>query len=99
MTESQKAEIASDEKTKREITTALNHFYANPVAKASLELFLTIGLVLFLGAFAIRPTIVTMSDLIKEIETKTQLDEALTKKIAALQTAQNQYINIEEKIQ
>ena len=85
-------------KKKREIASALNHFYANPVAKASLELFLTIGLVLFLGAFAIRPTIVTMSDLLKEIETKTELDESLTKKVAALQTAQTQYLNIEEKL-
>lgn len=86
------------EKKKREIATALNHFYANPIAKASLELFLTIGLVLFLGAFAIRPTIVTMSDLIKEIETKSELDESLTKKVAALQTAQTQYLSVEESL-
>jgi hypothetical protein len=88
----------TSEKKKREITSALNHFYANPVAKASLELFLTVGLVLFLGVFAIRPTIVTMSDLIKEIETKTKLSESLTKKLAALQTAQNQYITIQDQI-
>lgn len=86
------------EKKKREISTVLNHFYANPVAKASLELFLTIGLVLFLGAFAIRPTIVTMSDLIKEIETKTELNDALVKKIASLQTSQTQYLTIEEQL-
>lgn len=86
------------EKKKREIASVLNHFYANPVAKASMELFLTVGLVLFLGAFAIRPTIVTMSDLIKEIETKTELDGALTRKIAALQTAQTQYLTVEEQL-
>jgi hypothetical protein len=94
---SQRTNISS-EKKKRELTTAMNNFYANPVAKASLELFLTVGLVLFLGVFAIRPTIVTMSDLIKEIETKTTLSEALTKKLAALQTAQTQYLNIEQQI-
>lgn len=93
----QKTDISS-EKKKREITTMLNHFYANPVAKASMELFLTVGLVLFLGSFAIRPTIVTMSDLIKEIETKTKLDTSLTKKLAALQTAQTQYLIIQEQI-
>ena len=85
-------------KKRRELATILNHFYANPVAKASMELFLTIGLVLFLGIFAIRPTIVTMSDLLKEIETKTELDKALTSKVAALQTAQTQYLNIEQQL-
>lgn len=88
----------STEKKKREIASLLNHFYMNPVAKASMELFLTVGLVLFLGVFAIRPTILTMSDLIREIETKSQLDESLTRKIAALQTAQTQYLNIEERL-
>ncbi len=91
-------QIVSTEKKKRELASALNHFYANPVAKASMELFLTVGLVIFLGAFAIRPTIVTMSDLLKEIETKTELDESLTKKIASLQTAQNQYLNVEDQL-
>lgn len=90
---------ASITKKKRELTTILNQFYMNPVAKASTELFLTIGLVLFLGVFAIRPTIVTMSDLLKEIESKKELDTALTKKIAALQTAQNQYLAIEDQLQ
>lgn len=85
-------------KKKRELTALLNQFYVNPVAKASTELFLTIGLVLFLGVFAIRPTIVTMSELIKEIETKKELNSSLTKKIAALQTAQTQYLNIENEI-
>lgn len=97
MAKTSEQKITSD-KAKREITSALNHFYANPVAKASMELFLTIGLVLFLGAFAIRPTIVTMSDLIKEIEAKTQLDESLTKKIASLQTAQNVYLNNQDRL-
>ncbi len=88
----------STAKKKRELTTILNQFYVNPVAKASTELFLTVGLVLFLGTFAIRPTILTMSELIKEIETKKELNTSLTKKIAALQTAQSQYINIQDKV-
>lgn len=86
-------------KKKQEITSALNHFYNNPVAKVSLELFLTIGLVLFLGIFAIRPTLVTMSDLLQEIETKEELEDKLTKKVAALQTAQSEYVAITPKIE
>lgn len=85
-------------KKKQEITSALNHFYNNPVAKVSLELFLTIGLVLFLGMFAIRPTLLTMSDLLKEIETKQELEEKLTKKVAALQTAQSEYVAVEQRL-
>ncbi|MBU0974856.1 hypothetical protein KKD03_04105 [Patescibacteria group bacterium] len=80
---------------KSEITSTLNHFYKNPVAKVSLELFLTIGLVLFLAVFAIKPTILTMSSLIKEIENKEKLEKQLTQKIAALQTAQTEYLSVE----
>ena len=77
-------------KRRQEALTALNHFYANPVARVSMELFLTIGLVLLLAIFAIQPTINTMSELIKEIETKEKLEKDLTQKVAALQTAQTQ---------
>lgn len=83
----------------RELSAALNHFYANPVARVSLELFLTIGLVMFLGIFAIRPTLVTMSDLLREIEEKQELDTALTRKVASLQTAQYEYAQIEPRLE
>ena len=85
-------------KRAQQMSAALNHFYTNPVAKVSLELFLTIGLILFLGMFAIRPTLLTMSDLLKEIESKKELQTALTKKVAALQTAQNEYASIEDRL-
>lgn len=82
-------------KRNSELTSTLNNFYNNPVAKVSLELFLTIGLVLFLAVFAIKPTILTMSNLIKEIEIKEKLEKQLTQKIAALQTAQSEYLAFE----
>lgn len=85
-------------KKSSEITSTLNHFYKNPVAKVSLELFLTIGLVLFLAIFAIKPTVLTMSELIKEIENKQKLEKQLTQKIAALQTAQTEYLSIESML-
>jgi hypothetical protein len=83
-------------KKKNEITSALNHFYQNPVAKVSLELFLTIGLVIFLAVFAIKPTVLTMSNLIREIDNKEKLERQLTQKVAALQTAQTEYISVED---
>jgi hypothetical protein len=98
MPEAGRNPVVSTEKKKREISSVLNHFYMNPVAKASMELFLTFGLILFLGIFAIKPTIVTMSDLLREIEEKQELNDSLTKKIAALQTAQTQYITIQNQL-
>jgi Tfp pilus assembly protein PilO len=79
-------------KTRQEqITTALVDFYKNPVAKVSLEVIFSIVAVLFFAIFAIRPTLQTMSELIKEIEDKRVLDEQLGQKIASLSTAQSQY--------
>lgn len=76
----------------------LDQFYHNPVAQVSMELFLTVGLVIFLALFAIRPTLLTMSDLLKEIEDKTELEEQLTKKVAALNSAQSLYLSIEDRL-
>lgn len=82
----------------KQITTALNTFYEKPIAKTSLELFFTIGLVMFLAFFAIQPTLVTMSDLIKEIEEKQALNENFSKKLAALASAQVEYASIQNQI-
>lgn len=81
-----------------ELTSTLYHFYQNPIAKVSIELFLSIGLVVFLGLFAVRPTLITMSDLVKEIEEKQELEDAMTRKIASLSTAQTEYLTLEERL-
>lgn len=78
----------------KEISSALNQFYQRPVALVSLELLLSIGLVLFLGIFAIQPTLITMTELIKEREDKLKLTEQLEKKVATLETAQGVYTQI-----
>lgn len=85
-------------KRKKQIASMLDQFYHNPVAQVSMELFLTVGLVIFLALFAIRPTLLTMSDLLKEIEDKTELEEQLTKKVAALNSAQSLYLSIEDRL-
>lgn len=85
--------------TQREkITKTLNDFYQRPVARVSLELFLSVGAVIFFAVFAIRPTLVTMSDLVKEIEDKRDLDQKLTQKIASLSTAQTSYLDVQERL-
>lgn len=57
----------------------------------SLELIFSILAVVFFAVFAVKPTLQTMSLLVKEIEDKKALDEQLAQKIASLNTAQAQY--------
>jgi len=79
-------------KSKQEqIQSALLDFYRNPIARVSLELGFSILAVIFFAIFAVKPTLQTMSELIKEIEDKRNLDEQLEQKIASLNTAQAQY--------
>lgn len=82
----------------KEITTALIKFYHKPVALVSLEVLLSLGLVIFLAVFAIQPTLVTMSDLLKEREEKIKLSEELDKKVTALASAQNVYTQIQPQL-
>ena len=75
----------------RKITTTLLEFYQRPVAKVSLELFFSIITIIFFAFFAIRPTLLTMSNLVKEIDDKKILNQQLNQKIAALSTVQDSY--------
>ncbi len=70
---------------------ALFDFYKNPVAKVSLELVFSIIAIIFFAIFAIKPTLLTMSELVKEIQDKKLLDDQLAQKVASLNTAQSQY--------
>lgn len=79
-------------------TSTLIQFYQKPVARVSLELILSIGAIIFFAIFAIRPTLLTMADLVKEIEDKTELDQQLGQKIAALSTVQNEYFAVEDQL-
>lgn len=81
-----------------EIASTLNDFYAQPVARVSFELIITIVVVMFFALFAIRPTLLTMSDLIKEIDDKKALDTALDQKVAALSTGQSEYLTLLDRI-
>lgn len=81
-----------------QINTLLDKFYRSPVAMVSFELFLSIGAILFFALFAIRPTLLTMSNLIKEIEDKRALDTQLSQKIAALSAAQSVYMQLQNRL-
>lgn len=80
-----------------QLTTLLDRFYHNPVALVSFELFLSVAVIVFFAVFAIRPTLLTMSDLIKEIEDKRKLAVQLTQKSAALTAAQSNFSAVAER--
>lgn len=82
----------------KDLQSTIIRFYNQPVAKVSLELFLSIGAVIFFAIFAIRPTILTMSDLIKEIEDKRKLDTQLAQKVASLSSVQTEYLNLQSRL-
>jgi len=80
------------------ITRLLTDFYQKPVAQVSSELVFSIVTIIVFAAFAIRPTLLTMSDLIKEMNDKETLNQALTQKVASLSSAQAQYANIQDQL-
>lgn len=79
------------------IRDQLKKFYDRPVTKVSLELVLSIITVILFSLLALRPTLNTMSKLVKEIEDKRKVDDALTKKLAALNTAQSEYFTYKDR--
>ena len=72
--------------------------YDKPVARVSLELLLSFGAVLSLGALIIQPTLVKMSELIKEKEEKTAFNQKLDTKIGALAVAQTEYAAVRDQV-
>lgn len=84
--------------TQKQIQNTLKQFYDKPVAKVSLELFFTAIAVVFFAVFAIRPTLLTMSKLIKEMEDKQVLNQKLAEKVASLSTLQSTYITNQERL-
>lgn len=79
-------------KTKQEqLASVLMDFYQKPVARVSIELILSVIVVIFFALFAIRPTLITMADLVKEIADKKEINKQMNLKLASLASAQEQY--------
>jgi Tfp pilus assembly protein PilO len=66
-------------------------FYQKPVAKVSTALLLTIFTTIFFAVFAIRPTLVTIAELLRKIEDQRQTLAEMKKKAGALNAAQQEY--------
>ncbi len=76
---------------KNNLAATIIKFYQKPVASVSLELFFSLFAVIFLVALAVKPTLITISELIKEIEDKKILNQQLSQKVASLSTVQDIY--------
>jgi Tfp pilus assembly protein PilO len=75
----------------------LTKFYNHPVAQISAGLIMTILAVAFFAFIAIKPTLETMAELIKEIDEKRTVDQKLSLKITALSSAQAELASKGEK--
>ena len=75
----------------QQLSQILLDFYKQPVARVSLELILSVLAIIFFAIFAIKPTLETMADLVKEIQDKSELESQMDLKISSLYTAQSQY--------
>src|SRR3989344_6030356 len=70
----------------------LQRFYRQPVARVSIFVVISFMTVSFFSVFAIRPTLVTISSLIREIEDKREINSQLDQKVADLSRVQAEYI-------
>lgn len=76
----------------------LRNLSQKPVAKASLNLILSLLTVSFFSLFAIKPTIITIAKLIKDINNNKQINELMNKKIESLTQAQKNYQVLEKDL-
>lgn len=81
------------------IQASLQAFYDKPVLRVTFELILSIFVVAVFALFALRPTLITMSELLKEIEEKQQFNKELQQKMASLSTAQNEWTAFQDEIE
>lgn len=73
-------------------------FYEKPSVKVSLALLLTVFTILIFAVFAIRPTLTTIAELVREIDDQKIVLEKMEEKAAALASAQQAFIRERESI-
>lgn len=72
--------------------------YEKPVTQVSTALLFTVGTIVLFAVFAIRPTLITITELLKEIEDRQAVKEVLDQKVAALATAQAEYVSVQTSL-
>jgi Tfp pilus assembly protein PilO len=69
-------------------------FYQKPITQVSSAVLFSLAAIIFFAVFAIRPTLITIGELLKKIETQKVILEKAEKKVASLATAQQLYNQI-----
>lgn len=78
--------------------TDLSRFYQKKQVRVYTEIVLTLLTIIFFLVFAIRPTLITVAGLIKEIKEKRVIAEKLDQKINDLSLAQKEYQRIQKDL-
>ena len=82
----------------RRYSKSLKLLYQSRKAKTYTGIVLTIFAISFFTFFTIRPTLITIAGLLKEIEDQKTIAEKLDDKILSLNKAQEKYRQIEDKL-
>src|SRR3990167_11255024 len=82
----------------RHYYTNLSRFYQKPVAKVSIFVVISFMTVSFFSLFAIKPTLVTISELVREIEDKKIVNQQMDGKLNDLARAQSEYLAIQNDL-
>ena len=85
-------------RTKQLAQRAIREYNEKPALRAYAELFLTLLAISLFGLFAIRPTVKTIGNLIKEIEAKNETLKIMNEKVNNLNTAKDLYTKEASKI-
>ncbi|MBI4034920.1 MAG: type 4a pilus biogenesis protein PilO [Candidatus Chisholmbacteria bacterium] len=75
----------------RQYYTNLRRFYQRPVARVSIFVVVSFMTVSFFSLFAIKPTLVTISQLVREIEDKREANQLLEQKLEDLQRIADEF--------
>jgi Tfp pilus assembly protein PilO len=73
-------------------------YYQKPATKVSTALLLTVFTTIFFAVFAIRPTLVTVAELLRKIEDQQLTLDKMKQKAGALATAQSEYLTYQSEI-
>lgn len=82
----------------RRYFTNISALYQKKKARVYTGLILSLLAVAFFSFFAIRPTLVTIASLVKEIEDKRMIAQKLQEKINALSLAQKEYVAVSSEL-
>jgi Tfp pilus assembly protein PilO len=92
------ATLANQSQRYRRYFTSINNLYQKKQTKVYTGIVLSLVTIAFFGFFAIRPTLITISGLVKEIKDKRMVADQMDQKIESLTQAQINYSQIKNDL-